>query len=84
VYELEFIIELHTVLPYWAIYRRLGYFCESFATEFVSSLHFISATFWATLGIFQNSITWQSNPSNQSLRFSNFCLKFSQFTMEAA
>jgi len=46
-YGTHFLI-LRPVLPYWAIYRRLGYIWESFATKILSLLLFIFATFWAT------------------------------------
>jgi hypothetical protein len=76
------------VLPYWAIYRRLGYICESFATKNLSSLYFIFATYWATLTFGPDSTVFgKNNPSNQSLRISNFYFKFSlnihRYTMEA-
>jgi hypothetical protein len=82
---------VQAVLPYWAIYRQLGYIWVSFATQIVPSLHKLFlryillslhfGRYWHFDMILSKLYClWQNrinNLSNFCIRVSNFCLKFS-------
>jgi len=68
------------VLPYWAIYRRLDYICESLATKKLSLLLFISASYiLGDIAFFLNGTIFGKITNSNQVKAKDFLISVFNF-----